>query len=141
MKNAKLLFALLLLSLTILFSNCSPDHNFVSSTEETLTRSNWSVDYYFETQDLTSQYGDYRLLFGTAGTISAQKGNEIIQGTWDKVVDVNTNEIVTINFNTTDLNLQKLNQGWKLVGTTSSTLQFEDYDHLSSPSQLRIRKQ
>jgi hypothetical protein len=141
MKNAKLLFASLSFSIMIFFSNCTPDHNFVSSTEEILTQSNWSVDYYFTTQDLTSEYGGYRLLFGTAGTITAQKENALIQGTWDKVVDVNTNEIVTINFNTSDVNLSKLNQGWKLIGQTSSTLQFEDYDHISNPSQFRIRKQ
>ncbi|MFI5133049.1 MAG: hypothetical protein ACHQEB_01870 [Chitinophagales bacterium] len=141
MKATKLTSALLLFSLAIFFSNCTPDRDIISSTEETLTQSNWSVDYYFQAQDLTAEYAGYRLLFSATGTVAAQKGNEIIQGTWGKVVDVNTDEIITINFSTSDTTLSKLNLGWRLVNKTSSTLLFEDNGQVNTSSQLRIKKE
>lgn len=140
MKTAKLLFGSVFILLMFFFTRCTPDHNFTSSTQETLTRNNWSVDYYFESQDLTSEYGGYNLLFSNTGVVSAQKGNEIISGNWVNVADADS-EVITINFNTTDASLGKLNQSWKLVDQTNATLQFEDNVHVGNPSQLRIRKQ
>src|SRR6266498_607346 len=63
MKNAKLLFTSFLLISTFFFSNCTKDNNLPSTTSETLIRSNWGIDYYFNNQDLTSNYGSYRILF------------------------------------------------------------------------------
>lgn len=141
MKTAKLLFAFFLFVSIISFTRCTTDHNFSLTTQETLTHNNWSVDYYFESQDLTSEYGGYNLLFSSTGIVSVQRGNEVISGNWSNGSDADNSEIITISFTTTDASLNKLNQSWKLTGQTNSTLQFEDNTNISNPSQLRIKKQ
>ncbi|HYM94542.1 MAG TPA: hypothetical protein VET23_10415 [Chitinophagaceae bacterium] len=141
MKTAKLLFASFSLMLIFFFSRCTPDHNFNSPTSETLTSSNWSVDYYFASQDLTGAFGGYSLYFSSTGSIAATKGNIIILGNWSNGMDANKNEIITINLSTTDPNLNKLSEGWKLVSQTLTTLQFEQNAHTNNPTQFRIRKE
>ena len=139
MKNPRLVIASL--SLLLFFSHCTPDQTLISSTEEILTRSSWTVDYYFETQDMTSQYENYRLLFSNTGTVTVQIGNEINSGTWNKTIDTDNNEMITLDFNTADINLSKLNQEWKLINRTSSTIEFEDASQLITTILFRIKKQ
>lgn len=141
MKNSKLLFCSLILFSLFIFSKCSPDQALTPSTNEVLTHNNWSVDYFYETQDLTSDYGGYNILFSSTGTVAAQKANESITGTWSNITDADNNEAININLNTNDPELVKLNQSWKLVGQTASTLQFEEDTHVNTTTLLRIKKQ
>lgn len=141
MKSTKLLFTSFLLTLTFIFSNCSKNNTVTSSTEETLIRSNWAVDYYFNSQDLTSNYGSYRLLFSNTGLLVAQKDNVSIMGSWSSSLDGNNNEVIDLSFNTTDANLVQLNKQWKLVDQTFNTIEFEETEHTNPPGIFRIRKQ
>lgn len=141
MKNAKLLFAPLSLFIVFIFSHCTPNKDFVSPTDEILTHSNWRIDYFFDSQDLTSDYGGYQLLFSSTGAVAAQKSNEMIPGTWNISVDSDNAEILSINFNTADAGISKFNQQWKLTGKTTSTLQFVEAAQPGSSSLLRIRQQ
>ncbi|MBS1919597.1 MAG: hypothetical protein JST17_05055 [Bacteroidetes bacterium] len=141
MKTAKY-FAIALLTLSsILLSYCTPNQTLVSSTDEMLTRSNWGVDYFYDTQDMTSEYGGYRILFSSTGAAAAQIQHETITGTWNISYDVNSNEFLSINFNTSNPNISKFNQQWKLTGKTTTTLQFEEAAHTGIASLLRIKKQ
>lgn len=141
MKNAKLLFASGMLFLIFAFSRCTPNQTLVSSTNEMLTCSNWGVDYFFDSQDLTATYGGYHLLFSSTGAVATQKGNEIEQGTWNISIDANDNEILSIYFSTSNADISKFNQEWKLTGKTNTTLQFEETAHIGITSQLRIKQQ
>jgi hypothetical protein len=139
MKNACTPIIALLLSLSVIFSNCTPDYTFIQSTEETLTRNGWSVDYYFQQQDMTNQFGNYRITFTTNGTINCQNGNDVVTGDWNRVVSSDQIEIIGININCSDPDLNRLSGSWSLKNQTASTLSFED-NHVTT-SVLRIKIQ
>ena len=141
MKSTKLLFIAFLLSLTFSFINCTKDNNITSTTQEALIHSNWGVDFYFNNQNLTGNYGSYRILFSNTGLLVAQKNNETTTGNWSNSVDANNNEQVSLNFNTADTNLVQLNRQWKVVNRTPATIEFEGPDNISPAEALRIRKQ
>lgn len=127
MKNARVFFAALLLSLSFVFSRCTPDTTgVISSTEEVLVSNIWSVDYFFHDQDMTGDFGSSRILFSSTGAVGYQRNGETIPGNWVRTVDASNNELITIHFNTTDPNISRLNESWKLTSRLASSLQFEE---------------
>ena len=139
MKNANVFALALLLPLLIFISNCSPDQYIKPSTEDLLTRNGWSVDYYFQQQDITGEFGSYRITFNPSGTIFCRNENEIISGSWNRIVDAGgQKEIISISINSTNPSINKLNDSWTLVSLTASTISFED-GQFPSNSVLRIR--
>lgn len=142
MKIMKALYFPALMLSFIFFSHCTPQQNLAPSTDEMLTHSNWKIDYFFDTQDLTPDFGGYQFLFSGTGAVAAQNQNETLHGTWNVSFDANKNEVLAINFNVSNSNLIKFNQQWKLTGKTTTTLQFEEMIHSpGSGSLLRIRQQ
>ena len=138
MKSNKLLLISFLLSSTFFFSNCTKDNNTTSTTQDALIRSNWGVDYYFNNQDQTNNYGGYQILFSNTGLVVAQKDNTTITGNWSNTVDAKNDEQISLNFNTSDANLLQLSRQWTVMNKTSATIEFEGTD----PTEiLRIRKQ
>jgi hypothetical protein len=137
MKSTKLLFTSFLFVIAFSFSNCSKDNDIPSTTTDALVRNNWNVNYYFNNQDLTSNYGGYRILFSNTGLLVAQKDNSTVMGSWSNTTDINSDH-VSLNFNTSDADLLLLNREWKVISKTSTTIEFEGTD----PTQtLRIKKQ
>jgi hypothetical protein len=127
MKNVKVFFTAFLLSLSFILTRCTPDTTgLVPSTEEVLVRNSWSVDYYFQNQDMTNAFGSSRLLFSSTGAVGYQKDGETVPGTWSEAVDVLNNELITIHFNTSDVNISRLNESWKLTARSTNSLQFEE---------------
>jgi hypothetical protein len=127
MKNGKVFFTAFLLSLCFFFTRCTPDTTgLVSSTEEVLIRNAWSVDYYFQNQDMTNDFGSSRILFSSTGAVGYQRDGETIPGTWTRSLDALNNELITLHFNTTDVNVSRLNEAWKLTDRSASSLQFEE---------------
>ena len=128
MKNARVFFAALILPLCLFFSRCTPDTaGLIPSTEEVLVSNIWSVDYFFHDQDMTGDFGSSRILFSSTGAIGYQRNGETIPGTWVKTMDAaSNNELLTIHFNTSDINVGKLNQSWRLTGRSTVSLQFEE---------------
>ena len=127
MKNSKVFFTAFVLFLSLAFARCTPDTTgLVPSTEEILIRNAWAVDYYFHNQDMTSDFGSSRILFSSTGTVGYQRNGETIPGTWVKTIDASNNELITLHFNTTDANVSRLNESWKLTDKGISSLQFEE---------------
>ena len=125
MKNAKLFFAAFIFSLGLFFSRCTPDTaGLVSSTEEVLVKSVWSIDYYFNNQDMTNNFGSSRLLFSSTGSVGYQKNGETISGTWSKTADASNNEFINLHFNTKDADVTRLNESWMLTSRSASSIQF-----------------
>jgi hypothetical protein len=140
MKSTKLLFSSFLFVIVLSFSNCTKDQDIPSTTQDALIRSNWNVDYYFNNQDLTNNYGGYQILFSSTGLLVAQKSNTTVTGSWTNAMAGNS-EQVSINFNTSDVNLIQLNRQWKVVNKTSNTIEFVKTDNTTPPETLRIRTQ
>ena len=127
MKNIKVFFTAFLLFLSLVLTRCTQDTTgLVPSTEEVLVRNVWSVDYYFHNQDMTNDFGSSRILFSSTGAVGYQRNGETIPGTWTKTVDALNNELITLHFNTADVNVNRLNESWKVTNRSSSSLQFEE---------------
>jgi len=125
MKNVKVLaFALLTL---FLLTRCKQDTTgFTSATEQTLVKNAWTVDYYFNNQDMTGDFTSSKLLFSSTGNVGFEKNGQLIAGTWKRTMDVSNNELITLQFSNNDVTLEQLNRSWKLVSRTSISLQFEE---------------
>ncbi|MFI5187295.1 MAG: hypothetical protein ACHQF0_11255 [Chitinophagales bacterium] len=130
MKNVKIFFSAFVLSaLSLSLIHCSKGTTgFGSPTEEALVKNIWSVDYYFYNQDMTNSYNNSRLLFSSTGAVGYQINGETIAGTWNRTVDASNNELITLQFNTSDANIEGLNKSWKLTDRTAISIQFEEID-------------
>jgi len=139
MKNAKVFLTAVLLSSTFIFSSCDKNPD-LTATEEILIRNSWSVDYFFTSQDMTGDYANGHILFSNSGAVGYEVGNNITSGTWSKTVDGSNVEWVSIQFNTNDATISKLNKSWKLTDRMATTMQFEGTDGTSN-SVFRIKIQ
>jgi hypothetical protein len=126
MKKPKPYFAAFLLSVCLVFIRCSPDKaDLVSPTETVLVRNVWTVDYYYNTQDLTDEFISARLLFSGTGAVGFQVNGETIAGKWSRTIDASNNELIDLQFNTSNANILRLNESWKLTSRSANSLQFE----------------
>jgi hypothetical protein len=133
MKNSVVFFTAFALSLCIILAGCSRDTADIrSSTENVLVRNIWAVDYYYHNQDMTNDFGSSRILFSSTGAVGYQKDGETVPGTWTKTMDALNNELITLHFNTTDPNVTRLNESWKLTSRSVSSLQFEESDGVTN---------
>jgi hypothetical protein len=126
MKKPKLPFAILLFSFFLLNSCTRNKTDLVSSTEQALVKNIWTVDYFFNNQDMTTEFKSSQLLFSSTGAVGFQKNGETIPGRWKRTLDVSKNEVITLQFNTNNAEISQLSQSWKLVGNSDNSLQFEE---------------
>jgi hypothetical protein len=125
MKKPKPFFTAFLFLLSLVFTRCSTDtKDLVSSTGEVLVKNIWTVDYYYNNQDMTGEFSSSRLLFSSTGAVGYQKNGETISGTWKEKIDAANNELVILQFNTTNADISRLNESWKLISRSANSLQF-----------------
>ena len=126
MKKPKPFFTAFVLLSALVFTRCSSDKtDLVSSTGEALIKNIWTVDYYYNNQDMTGQFSSSRLLFSSTGAVGYQKSGETTLGTWSEKLDVANNEWIILQFNTTNSDISGLNESWKLISRSGNSLQFE----------------
>ena len=126
MKKPKTFLPVLLFSFFLIFTGCKSDtSDLFSSTEEVLVRNIWTVEYYFNTQDMTGEFSSSRLLFSSTGTVGYQKNGETTAGKWSRTFDVANNELIDLQFNTSNVDINRLNESWKLISRSANSLQFE----------------
>jgi len=79
---------------------------------EIIVKGVWHVSYFVDdTEDETSEFEGYNLLFLSNGTIKATKGNATIYGTWSSYTDDGIQKLV-IDFEGTTL--EELGEDWKI---------------------------
>jgi hypothetical protein len=139
MKNVKAFFTVFAFGITLLFTSCTKSTDSVTATEKLLVSKAWSVDYFFNSQDITSQYGNARLLFSSTGNVGYQKDGQVIAGTWSKRTDNLDNELISLQFNTSDPAISKLSDEWMIVTRSNNTLQLQEVTTAGSNSLLRIK--
>ncbi len=123
---------------TISFFSCSPDYdNYapVSSIEDILVRSGWSVQVIDNNLQNGHDYTGYTLLFDGRGTAVCKTNNFSSTGNWQ-----NINEVVTMHINSADPNVLTLNKSWKVTAKSNLYIKFECGDPLVN-SQLILTKQ
>jgi len=126
MKKPKPFFTAFVLLFALVCTRCSSDKtDLVSSTGEALIKNIWTVDYYYNNQDMTGQFSSSRLLFSSTGAVGYQKSGETTLGTWSEKLDVANNEWIILQFNTTNSDISGLNESWKLISRSGNSLQFE----------------
>ena len=126
MKKPKPIFAFVLVLVSSVFIRCSADKAaLVSTTEEVLVRSAWTVDYYYDTQDLTDEFTTSRLLFSSTGVVGFQVNGETIAGKWSRTMDASNHELIDLQFNTSNASILRLNESWKLTSRSANSLQFQ----------------
>jgi hypothetical protein len=74
---------------------------------------------------MTGEFSTSRLLFSSTGAVGYQKNGETISGTWSEKIDAAKNQWIILQFNTTNSNISRLNESWKLMSRSANTLQFE----------------
>jgi hypothetical protein len=97
----------------------------VSPTEEVLVRNVWAVDYYYNSQDMTGEYSSARLLFSSTGAVGFLINGKTTSGRWTRTVDADNNELIDLQFNTSNADINRLNESWKLISRSGNSLQFE----------------
>ena len=126
MKKPKPLFTILLFSLSLLFIRCSSDKTgLVPSTADVLIRNIWTVDYYYNSQDMTDEFSSGKLIFSSTGVVGYQINGETISGKWSRTLDAANDELIDLQFNSSIGGASMLNESWKLTGRSGNSLQFE----------------
>jgi hypothetical protein len=139
MKGVKFFYTALLLSVCSISLQCTPNNDLLT-TEKMLVRNVWSVDYYFNGQNITSEFSNARLLFSSTGSVGYQTNGETVPGTWNRTVDASDKETITVHFNTTDSSINKLSQAWSVSGRYADALEFEENSG-STPLQMHFKIQ
>ncbi|HWI90405.1 MAG TPA: hypothetical protein VNT20_03980 [Flavisolibacter sp.] len=135
MKNLKFFAYLLVVISTSLFTSCTRDNiDYGSTTKETITKSQWSVDYFFAGQDVTAQFSNYKINFAGNGTVTASDGTTSVNGTWSMITDLNRNEVLRINIS--ENLMQRLNSEWAVKQTSDDVLTMK-----AAGSEIRLKKQ
>ena len=138
MKFTNVLTIATLLVISLSATHCTAGKDYVPSTEEMLIRNGWGIEYYFQQLNMTNEFSDYRITFRSNGIINCRKDNELISGSWNRVVDASQSEIIVINISTTNTVINKLNGSWTLLNLTSQYINFEDGQQPGG-SLMRIR--
>lgn len=133
MKTVKFFAFLFVIISTSSFFSCTPENlDYGSGTKEMITGKQWLVDYYFEGQDKTAQFSNYKFSFVGDGTLTANDGNTSVNGNWSMITDVNRNDLLRINISET--HLQGLNEQWT-INLSSDVLIMK-----GPGSEMRLRK-
>ena len=140
MKNLRVFLTASIFFLGFVLSNCNRNPDSVFSTQDLLIRSSWSVDYFFDAQDVTGNYTNGKILFSNTGAVGYQKDGVTTPGNWAITKDLSGNEMMSVHFETTDPYISKLNQTWNLTDHSSNSFQFGANDGLNDLT-LRIKVQ
>lgn len=134
MKNLKFFAYLLVVISTSLFTKCTPENlDYGSTAKETITKAQWSVDYFFAGQDVTAQFSNYKINFVPNGTVTASDGTTSVNGTWSMITDLNHNDVLRINISET--HLQDLNDQWTVKQTSDDVLTMK-----TAANEIRLKK-
>jgi hypothetical protein len=134
MKKPKLFSYLLIIVSTSFFISCTRENvDYFSTAQETISRGQWSVDYYFAGQDKTAQFNSYEFNFLGNGTVTVNNGSNSIHGGWSVVRDVNRKEVLRINIE--DPHFLDLNEQWSVLANDTYFVNLK-----GASSELRLKK-
>jgi len=135
-KSPLLLFALKC-SIILYFAACSgiADYSKTVSATPQVTKGSWKVKLFIDAnKDQTTGLAGYALTFDPDGKIIASKNGTVIRGNWseDEIL-----KRITINLETKDPDLTKLNAYWSISAVTKTGVSFQNTKNpLSSRLQI-----
>ena len=134
MKSAKPL-AVILLFISFLFTNCSPDHEYLFTTNEIITRGSWGVEF-FANADKTATYGNYTFQFNGNGTLQGTDGTHNTTGTWNVIRDADRADVLTITMSEQN-NVGELSNIWDVKAKSTQAFKFQAK---GNTTEFRLRK-
>jgi len=131
MKNSILLFGIKC-SVILYFAACTGIDQYTTAVSATphVTKGAWKVNLFTEAQnDRTTAFAGYELTFEPTGKIIASKNGKQVTGNWseDEIL-----KRITINLDTKDPALAKLNDYWNISGISKAGLSFQRAENPST---------
>lgn len=123
MKKPLLIFALKC-SVILYFAACTGinEYNNTVSATPHVTKGTWKINLFTENQhDETAEFSNCILKFEPSGKITVSKNGELITGNW---IEDNILKRITINLDTHDAALAKLNDYWNIAKINKAGLSF-----------------
>jgi len=123
-KKPFLLFAIKC-SVILYFAACTGINSYTSSVAATpfVTKGTWKVNLLNTGADATRQLSGYHLVFSSTGEITARKNGEVVTGNWS---EDEIEKRITINLDTNDPALEKLNNNWAISTADNNSIQLND---------------
>ncbi len=131
MKSPLLLFALKC-SVIFYFAACSGigDYTTAVSATPVVTKGTWKVKLYTgPDKDQSAEFSGYSFSFDPNGEIKATKNNVIISGNW---FEDDIQKRITINLDTNDPALTKLNNNWNISAITKTGVSLQNTENPSA---------
>lgn len=135
MKNTTLLVALKC-SVILYFAACTGIDKITTAISATprVTKGAWKINLYTEAKnDETASFDGCMLTFEPTGKITAYKNGKKITGNWAEDDILKT---ITINLNTKDPTLSKLNNNWDISSISKWQLSFHNN---TNPEESRLQ--
>ena len=131
MKNSILLFSIKC-SVILYFAACTGIDQYTTAISATpqVIKGTWKVTLFTKaTNDETTEFAGYCLTFEPTGKIIASKNGKQVTGNWaeDEIL-----KRITINLDTKDPSLAKLNDYWTISNISKSGLSFESAENTST---------
>ena len=125
MKSPFLIFALKC-SVILYFAACTGINEYTTAVSATpnVTKGQWKVNSFKEaSQDLSNDLTGYTLTFIPSGKIIVIKNGQVIRGNWseDEIL-----KRMTIDLDTNDPNLKKLNDQWNVSVVTKTGVSLQN---------------
>ena len=133
MKNSVLLFTIKC-SVILYFAACTRIDQYTTAVSATplVTKGIWKVNLFTRaTNDQTTEFAGYNLTFEPTGKIIASKNGKQISGNWAEDDILKT---ITINLDTQDPSLTKLNSHWGISEISKSGLSLKHVDNTEEGS-------
>ncbi len=111
-----------------------------SELQTILLGSSWKVNYFFDKNDLTSEFLNYSFTFSTDGKVVATNGITIVSGVWALYNDSDPLEL-RIEFNVDSQSpFSDLKDNWKVDEYNGTTITLKDNENEDHRKALTLRK-
>ncbi len=124
MKNL-LRYSLILFSVTLLFTACSNtgEYGATKSVAPVVTNGDWRVSLFMDNNnDQTNDYNGYLFNFNASGDIVVTINGNAVTGSWN---ENSTAKNLSLNFNSADPVLNKLNDTWNIKQISAAQVNLE----------------
>lgn len=104
-------------------SNCPQNPLPTQDFMQTITSGTWKISYYYDSNDLTSNYNGYIFSFNNSNVVTATKLGVTKTGAWESSLNSGIREF-ELNFSTSPLH--ELEEDWRLFEFNDTHLRFRD---------------
>lgn len=108
----------------LFFAACGKD-NSTPGGSNAPAAGTWKITYFFDKQDETSNYAGYTFEFNTDGSLTAQNGSQVWNGTWSTNCDDSANKFCIFFNSSVPSALGELEEDWRIIKMESAFMHFE----------------